>query len=212
MQLYDNAVSSAASRVRIALALKGICAERIPVAILGPAADNRGADYLRVNPQGLVPALRTERGGLLTQSLAIIEYLDELQPQPPLLPADIEDRAWARALALAVAAEIHALLPPRIAAYLGTLPGVDDATVAAWKRHWVEEGMDAVEAMLARRRTKGPFCAGEAPTVADIFLFPQAVNTERAGLSLARWPTVEAIVGRLRAIPAFADNAPAPLR
>lgn len=209
MKLYDADISSAASRVRIALALKHLEAERVPVAILGPNAGNRAADYLRVNPQGLVPALQTEGGSLLTQSLAIVEYLDEIAPARPLLPIDPEARAYVRSIALAVAAEIHALLTPRVAAFLRTLSGAADATVAAWKRHWLEEGLDAIEALLARRPGAGPCCLGESPTLADVFLFPQAVNAERAGLELARWPAVATVVAHLRTLPAFVDNAPA---
>jgi maleylpyruvate isomerase len=212
MKLYDADISSAAARVRIALALKGLRAERIPVAILGPAAGNRGAEYLRINPQGLVPALQTDGGSLVTQSLAIVEYLDEIEPAAPLLPRDAEARAFVRSVALAVAAEIHALLTPRVAAFLRTLSGAGEATVAAWKRHWLEEGMDALEALLARRPGAGPCCLGDMPTLADLFLFPQAVNAGRAGLDLMRWPIIAAIHAHLGTLPAFADNAPAPLR
>lgn len=211
MKLYDADISSASSRVRIALALKGLQAERLPVGILGPEANNRDAAYLDVNPQGLVPALLTDGGALLTQSLAIVEYLDELQPQPPLLPAGLEQRARVRALALAVASEVHPLLTPRIALRIKAQPGGDDAVLADWRRHWMIEGMDALEGLLARERS-GRFSFGDTPTLADVFLYPQAINTERAGLDLARWPTVAAIVEQLRALPAFADNAPAPLR
>jgi len=179
MKLYDAAISSAASRVRIALALKHLEAERIPVTILGPGAGNRAADYLRINPQGLVPALQTEGGSLLTQSLAIVEYLDEIAPARPLLPIDPEARAFVRSIALAVAAEIHALLTARVAALLRTMSGA------------------------------GPCCLGESPTLADVFLFPQAVNAERAGLELARWPAVAGVLYILRTLPAFVDNAPA---
>jgi len=211
MKLYDADISSASSRVRIALAYKGLQAERLPIGIVGPDADNRDAAYLDVNPQGLVPALLTDGGTLLTQSLAIIEYLDELQPQPPLLPAGLEQRAKVRALALAVAAEIHPLLTPRIAARIKSQPGGGDVLLADWRRHWMEQGMDALEGMLARERS-GRFSVGDAPTLADVLLYPQAINTERAGLDLARWPVLASIVDQLRAIPAFADNAPARLR
>lgn len=208
MKLYDNEISSAASRVRIALALKGVAAERIPVAILGAAAEQRSAAYLSVNPQGLVPALLTDEGELLTQSLAIVEYLDERYPEPPLLPRAPAERAQARAIALAVSAEIHPLVTPRVAGLLRTAHGLDTADIDAWKRHWIAEGMDAVEALLARR-SAGRLSSGDTPTLADVFLFPQALNAERAGLALARWPHIAAIVDALRAIPAFAGNAPA---
>jgi maleylpyruvate isomerase len=210
MKLYDNDISSAASRVRIALALKGVAFERVPVAILGAA--QRSAAYLAVNPQGLVPALLTDEGELLTQSLAIVEYLDERYPAPPLLPREPAARARARAIALAVAAEIHPLVTPRVAGVLRSSHGLDTAAIDAWKRHWIEEGMDALEALLVRgggASQRGRLSMADTPTLADVFLFPQAVNAERAGLALTRWPRIAAIVAELRAIPAFADNAPA---
>jgi maleylpyruvate isomerase len=199
MKLYDNDISSAASRVRIALALKGVAVERVPVAILGADAAQRSAAYLAVNPQGLVPALLTDENELLIQSLAIVEYLDERYPAA---------RARARAIALAVAAEIHPLVTPRVADVLRSSHGFDAAAVDGWKRHWIEEGMDALEALLARGGS-ARLSIGDTPTLADIFLFPQAINAERAGLALTRWPRIAAIVDALRAIPAFAENAPA---
>lgn len=211
MKLYLNEISSAASRVRIALALKGKSVEELPITILGADAENRQADYLKVNPLGLVPALLTDGGSLITQSLAIIEYLDELYPEPPLWPKNPDAKAFARSIALAVAAEIHALLTPRVASRLTATPGFGASGVADWKRHWLNEGMTAVEAMIAQRRT-GKFVVGDTPSVADLFLFPQAVNTERAGFNLDQWPSIFEIVTALRAVPAFADNAPAPVK
>lgn len=209
MKLYLNEISSAASRVRIALALKDISVETLPVTILGDQPENRGAGYLRVNPQGLVPALVTDNGTLITQSIAIIEYLDELQPNPPLLPAGLEQRALSRSVAIAIAAEIHALVPPRIARRLSAIPGMTPAGIADWNRHWTVEGLEAVNALLQSHRA-GPFVGGEQPSLGDILLFPQAVNAERMGIDLSQWPAVAAIYARLQAIPAFADNAPAP--
>ncbi|MBP0598036.1 maleylacetoacetate isomerase [Herbaspirillum sp. LeCh32-8] len=209
MKLYLNEISSAASRVRIALALKNISVETLPVTILGENPENRGSDYLRVNPQGLVPALVTDNGTLITQSIAIIEYLDELQPEPPLLPQGLEQRALSRSVAIAIAAEIHALVPPRIARRLSTIPGMTPAGLAEWNTHWTVEGLSAVNALLASHRA-GPFVAGDAPSLGDILLFPQMVNAERAGMDLAQWPAAAAIYARLKTIPAFADNAPAP--
>ena len=208
MKLYGNEISSATSRVRIALAWKGLSAEPQPIGILGAGAENRQPGYLAVNPQGLVPALVSEEGVLITQSLAIVEYLEELHPEPRLLPQDPVERAFARSLALSVAAEIHALMPPRVAARLRA-SGFSAEQVAAWNRHWMAEGFDAIEARLASR-PETAYAAGSEVSVADVFLFPQAVNIQRAGLPLDRWPRIAAIIGRLSAIPAFSDNAPAP--
>ena len=207
MILYDNGISSAAARVRIALALKGVDVVRQPVSILGLNAGNRQARYLRVNPQGLVPTLLTDDGTLLTQSLAIIEYLDEAYPEPPLLPRNLKERAFTRSVALAIASETHALLPPRVGARLMALPGVDEGAVTDWKRHWVSEGLSAVESLIGARRT-GAFVVGSQPSVADIVLFPQALTTDRVGLDILQWPNIADIVSTLRGIPAFADNAP----
>ncbi len=209
MKLYANEVSSATSRVRIALALKGLAVEILPVTIFGDAAQSRQPGFRAINPQGLVPALETDSGELITQSLAIIEYLDERFRTPPLLPADPEDRAFARSIALAIASEIHPLLPPRVAARLSEIPGMDADGIAAWVRHWVETGMTAVEARLAARRT-GAFVVGDTPTVADLYLFPQAISATRMGFDLQRWPNIAEIVAQLHAVPAFARNAPAP--
>jgi maleylpyruvate isomerase len=208
MKLFEDKISSAASRVRIALALKGLDVERETIGILGADAINRRPEYLQVNPQGLVPALLTDEGALLTQSLAIIEYLDERYAAPPLLPGKLEDRAFARAVALAIVADIHPLLPPRVTAHLGAI-GVGSKDIADWSRHWIHVGLAAVEEVLLRRQA-ARYCVGDTPTVADICLFPQAVNAERNGLSLDQWPRVAAVVARLRKIPAFADNGPAP--
>ncbi len=155
MKLYANEISSATSRVRIALAMKGVQVDIVTVGILGDGAENRQADYLGINPQGLVPALQTDEGELLTQSLAIVEYLDERFPLPPLLPKDGAGRAFSRSIALAIASEIHALVPPRVAAHLARIPGMGATGVVAWIRHWILEGLSAVEARLATRRT-GP--------------------------------------------------------
>jgi maleylpyruvate isomerase len=208
MKLYANEISSATSRVRIALALKGIEVETHRISILGADAQNRQADFLKLNPQGLVPALVTDSGVLITQSLAIIEYLDAFYPEPPLLPDDLESRALSRAVALAVASEIHAFLPPRVASYLKSAHHIDSDGVAGWNRHWIGEGMQAIESLLADRRT-GAFAVGNAPSVADIFLFPQAISAERNGFDLDQWKHIAEIMANLHAIPEFENNAPA---
>ncbi|GGF18964.1 maleylacetoacetate isomerase [Aliidongia dinghuensis] len=209
MKFYENEVSSAAARVRIALALKGLKVERQLINIFGADAESRQPGYREVNPQGLVPALLTDSGVLLTQSLAIIEYLDELQPEPPLLPKDLEARAFSRSVALAIAAEIHPLLPPRIGLHLSTIPGMDANGIAEWNRHWIREGMTAIETLIAGRRT-GPFVVGDRPSIGDIFLFPQSIGTERFGFDLGQWPNIAEIVANLRAIPTFVENGPQP--
>ncbi|WP_017964595.1 maleylacetoacetate isomerase [Rhizobium leguminosarum] len=211
MKLYQNEISSATSRVRIALALKGLTAEALPVTILGEDSESRQAAYRSINPQGLVPALLTDSGVLITQSLAIVEYLDEIKPEPPLLPDTAEDRALARSIALAITAEIHALLPPRIGLHLRATFQADADAIIAWDRHWVGEGMAAVETMIAGRR-QGVFAVGDRPSIADIFLFPQSIGARRLGFDLTRWPNIAEIVTKLEAIPAFRDNAPAPRR
>ncbi len=208
MKLYANEVSSATSRVRIALALKGVAVKTQPINIFGMEAESRQPDYRRVNPQGLVPALLTDESALITQSLAIVEYLDELHPEPPLFPKNLEAKAFSRSVALAIASEIHALLPPRVALRLSSIPGVDANGIADWNRHWIREGMTAVETLISSRRT-GALAVGDTPSVADIFLFPQAINTERGGLDLSQWSNIAEIVSNLRAIPALANNAPA---
>lgn len=209
MILYEDKISSAASRVRIACALKGVELRREQVPILGGGALNRKPEFLRLNPQGLVPALATDDGALITQSLAIIEYLDERYQQPPLLPKDSEARAFARSIALTVAAEVHALLPPRVVAYLSQTGRFEAGDLAQWSRHWITEGFGAIEARLAAYGS-GPFVLGAQMSLADIFLFPQAVNAERAGIALALWPRIASITAHLRTVPEFAENAPAP--
>lgn len=209
MKLFEDRISSAVARVRIAQALKGVVVESVPISILGAEARSRSADYLAVNPQGLVPALLTDDGALITQSLAIVEYLDERFPEPALLPADPAARALARSVALSIASDIHPLLPPRVAKRLGTIPGANSMTVRDWNRHWIQEGMTAIEALLSRQPERR-FAVGDAPSIADVVLFPQAINAERAGLPLEHWPRIAAVVATLRTIPAFAANVPVP--
>ncbi|MEA3063773.1 MAG: hypothetical protein QOJ27_201 [Sphingomonadales bacterium] len=172
--LFDYFRSSASYRVRIALNLKGIDHERRPVSLLDGA--QKAADYVAVNPQGLVPSLEID-GHLLTQSLAIISYLDETRPQPPLLPADAADAAHVRALALAVACDIHPLNNLRVLHYLKGPLGQEQAARDDWYRHWIAEGFAALEAMAAPRA--GRFLFGDAPTLADVCLVPQMFNARR---------------------------------
>jgi maleylacetoacetate isomerase len=207
MKLYDYFRSSAAYRVRIALNLKALAPERAFVHLRRGA--QRGDDYLAVNPQGLVPALVTDTGDVLTQSLAIIEWLDETHPKPPLLPADPGGRARVRGLALAIACDIHPLNNLRVLNYLvGTL-GATEAQKDGWYRYWCDVGLEALETRLAREAATGAYCHGGAPGLADICLVPQLANARRVRLDLSPYPTLLRIEAACAALPAFADAAPA---
>ncbi|HYC35991.1 MAG TPA: maleylacetoacetate isomerase [Usitatibacter sp.] len=204
MILYDYFGSSAAYRVRIALNLKGLDAERRFVHLR--KGEQRAPDYVARNPQGFVPTLLVE-GRTFTQSLAIIEYLDEAHPEPALLPREPADRAWVRAIALAIACDIHPLNNLRVLKYLQNPVGVPEPARDEWYRHWVREGFAAIEAMLGARAD--PFCFGDSPTLADVCLVPQVANANRLCVDLAPYPRIRAIDERCRGLPAFAAAAPA---
>lgn len=204
MKLYDYFRSSAAYRVRIALNLKGLEAERTFVHLR--RKEQTAKAYLQVNPQGLVPALVDGAHGL-TQSLAIIEYLDEIHPEPPLLPQDPAGRARVRAIGLAIACDIHPINNLRVLNYLSSTLGLSKAQKNDWYRHWVAEGLAGVEGLLASG-AGGGFCHGDAPGLADICLVPQVFNAERFGCDLASYPNVRRIAAACRDLPAFAAAAP----
>ena len=206
MKLYSYFRSSAAYRVRIALRLKGLDYEYIPVHLL--KGEQRADAYRATNPQGLVPTLADDRG-TFTQSLAIIEYLEERYPEPPLLPATPEARARVRALALAIACEIHPLDNLRVLQYLTRTLGVTEDAKNAWYRHWVDLGLAALEKQLATDAATGEFCHGATPTLADICLVPQLANARRFAIPLDPYPTVTRIESACAALPAFAAAAPA---
>jgi maleylacetoacetate isomerase len=206
MKLYDYFRSSAAYRVRIALNLKGVTPERAFVHLRHGA--QRGDDYLALNPQGLVPSLVTGDGDVLTQSLAIIEWLDETHPKPPLLPSDAAGRARVRALALAIACDIHPLNNLRVLNYLTGTLGATDAQKNGWYRYWCDVGLEALETQLARETATGAFCHGGTPSLADICLVPQLANARRVDLDLAPYPTLLSIEAACMALPAFAAAAP----
>lgn len=204
MILYDYFRSSAAYRVRIALNLKGIAAERRFVHLR--RNEQRSAAYLAANPQGLVPTL-VDGEVALTQSLAAIEYLDETRPEPPLLPADPAGRARVRALAQLIACDIHPLGNLRVLRYLKDPLGLDAATSATWFNHWIAEGFAALEAH-ARGPATGRFLHGDAPSLADICLAPQMFNAARHALDLAPYPTLVRVAAAAAELPAFADAHP----
>jgi maleylacetoacetate isomerase len=197
--------SSAAYRCRIALNLKGLQAGTTFVHLR--KGEQRSAEYLRLNPHGLVPALEAD-GHVLTQSLAIIEWLDETWPDPPLLPGDAFDRAHVRALALAVACDIHPIQNLRVLNHVRDAYGQDQQGVAAWARHFIELGLDGLEKQVAASGKAGRFCFGDAPTLADICLAPQMFNAARFGVDMRKLPSLARIHANCEALPAFHDAHP----
>ena len=206
MRLYDYFRSSAAYRVRIALNLKGVAADERTFVHLR-MGNHRAQDYLALNPQGLVPALALDDGHVLTQSLAIVEYLDEIHPQPPLLPGDALARARIRALAQDVACEIHPLDNLRVLRYLVRELKLSEGDKNRWYRHWVETGLEAVEKQLGAKAT-GRFCHDDTPTLADCVLVPQVVNAKRMDCSLDHVPTVMRVFDECMKLEAFSATQP----
>ena len=209
MKLYSYFRSSASFRVRIALALKGLPYDYIPVHLVKGGGEQFSAEYKAMNPAALVPVLQDDDGSVLTKSLAIIEYLEETRPDPSLLPADPVGRARVRALALSIACEIHPLNNLRVLGYLTKTLGVTEDQKNAWYRHWVETGLETVEAMLAGDARTGAYCHGDAPTLADVLLVPQIFNAQRFNCRLDHVPTVMRIHQHCLNLPAFASSVPA---
>jgi len=207
MKLYDYFRSSAAYRVRIALNLKGLKPFREFVHLRKNV--QRSDDYLALNPQGLVPALATDGGEVLTQSLAIIEYLDETQPAPAFLPAAPVERARVRGIALEIACDIHPLNNLRVLQYLKNTLGVSEAQKDAWYKYWIDTGLEALETRLVRDPATGRYCHGDTPTLADICLVPQLANARRMNIDVVPFPTLTRIEAACNTLPAFADAAPA---
>jgi len=205
VRLYSYFRSSAAYRVRIALALKGLAYEYLPVHLI--KGEQRSDDYRALNAQALVPTLVDEQR-VFTQSLAIIEYLDERHPRPPLLPDAPAERARVRAIALSIACDIHPLDNTRVLQYLVRTLGVSEDAKNAWYRHWIDLGLSALETQLAGDPATGTFCHGEKPSLADIFLVPQLANARRFDIPLDAYPTVARIDSSCRALAAFAQAAP----
>ncbi|HXY58161.1 MAG TPA: maleylacetoacetate isomerase [Methylocystis sp.] len=198
MILYDYFRSSAAYRVRIALELKGLKVERRPVHLL--RVEHRDPAYLALNPQGLVPALELDDGVVLTQSLAIIFYLEKLQPAPALIPEEPALAAKAWAVALAIACDTHPLNNLRVVNYLREVLRTSDAGLDEWRRHWIfKGGLEAVENMIE----PAPFCFGSAPTLADICLIPQLYNARRFETPLGHLPRILAVDAACAELPAF---------
>ena len=202
LRLYSYWRSSAAYRVRIGLHLKGLAYETVPVHLLRDGGQQHAPAYAALNPQELVPTL-CDGERVLTQSLAILEYLDEVWPTPPLLPATARERQRVRALALLVACEVHPLNNLRVLQYFEHEWNVPQPERDAWVKHWIEDGFRAAEALLAEHPSTGDFCEGEMPTLADCCLVPQVYNARRFGVDLAPYPTIRRIEAACLALPAF---------
>lgn len=207
MKLYGYFRSSAAFRVRIALNLKGIVYDNDFRHLR--KGEHLSAEYAAINPQKLLPALQLDDGQILSQSLAICEYLDETHPQPPLLPSDPVGRARVRSLAMIPACEIHPLQNLRVLAYVRQTYGQDEAGSFAWGRHWNEVGLAAFEQSVAGNKATGRFCHGDTPGLADIYLVPQILGAKRFGVDLAKFPTLTRIADACMALPAFDKAQPA---
>ena len=203
MKLHGYFRSSAAYRVRIALNLKGLSAEHLTYHLR--KGEQRAPNYLAINPQGLVPTLQDDRGAILTQSLAIIEWLEETHPQPPLLPSDPLRRAQVRAFALAIACDTHPVQNLKVLARLREL-GVSEENVMGWAAWANREGLAACEKLIAAE--SGPFCFGAQPTLADLCLVPQLANARRFGVDVAPYPRLLAAEAAAKNLKAFADAAP----
>ena len=206
MILYGYNLSSASYRVRIALNLKKLPYTSVLKNLR--AGEHRLSDFLRINMQGLVPALGLDDGAVLTQSVAIIEYLDEISPEPPLLPAEPLARARVRALTQAITCDLHPLNNLRVLRYLEDKLTLDKATRDAWYRHWVEVGFDALERWLVRDAATGLCCHGNSPTLADICLVPQVFNARRFAVDMNPYPRISGIDAVCRELPAFRSAAP----
>lgn len=208
MTFYGYFRSSAAYRCRIAFALKGVPPEFVPVHLRRGGGEQKMPAFRGVNPQALVPALDIGGGRVLTQSLAIIEWLDETRPEPPLLPQDPADRAEVRALALAIAADIHPLNNLRVLDYLKGPLGQGQDVIDAWIRHWIEDGLAACEGLVRRSAQRGRYCFGDTVTLADLCLVPQIFSARRFNADLSGCPTLVEIDRACTEHPAFAAARP----
>ena len=207
MKLYTFFRSSASYRVRIALNLKGLDYEQAPIHLRRGGGEQLKPAYRMINPQALVPALEDE-GQILSQSLAIIEYLEERYPKPPLLPSDAADRALVRSMALLIACEVHPIQNLRVLNHLKSDHQQSDGDTMRWARHWIDLGFSALEGMINSRSAEGEFCFGETPTMADLCLVPQLANARRFGVDLAAYPKLLAIEAACMSLSAFANAAP----
>ncbi|MHB8667926.1 MAG: maleylacetoacetate isomerase [Burkholderiales bacterium] len=205
MKLYTFFRSSAAFRMRIALNYKGLAYEALPVSL--PKGEHKQARYLALNPQGLVPALE-DGGAIFVQSLAMMEYLEETHPQPPLLPASVADRAYVRAVAQIIACEIHPLNNLRTLRFVRKSYALDEAGVNVWYRHWIGEGLGGLEAFIAGAKKSGRYCFRDQITLADCCLVPQVFNAQRYDCDLEPYPALMAIFAECMKLDAFIEAQP----
>ena len=207
LRLHGYFRSSAAYRVRIALNLKGLDYARLPVHLLRNGGEQHSPAYAALNPEELVPTLQ-DGDTLLTQSLAILEYLEERHPATPLLPASPGDRGWVRAIALQIACDVHPLNNLRVLKYLEGVLGITAEQKLAWIAHWIATGFDALEKRLAHDTRAGLCCYGDTPTLADCCLVPQVFGARRFNVSMEPYPTLARIDAHLATLPAFRQAAP----
>lgn len=207
MKLYDYYRSTASYRVRIALNIKNISYETLAVHLINNGGEQQHPDYLQLNPQGLVPTL-DENGHIISQSLAIIEYLDEMNPTPPLLPQHPLGRAQVRSLALTVACDMHPLNNLRVLMRLREQFQADEQQIQDWYHHWLKLGFDALEKRLQAIPHKNQFCYGNEVSMADICLIPQIYNANRFGFSMANYPIINEINTHCLSLTPFRDAAP----
>src|SRR5918997_1719095 len=207
MKLYTFFRSSASYRVRIALNLKGLEYEQAAIHLRRGGGEQLKPAYKTINPQALVPALE-DNGQVYSQSLAIIEYLEERYPKPALLPSDAADRAVVRSMALLIACEVHPIQNLRVLNHLKNDHKLSDDDTIRWARHWIDLGLSALEQMTISLSKQGEFCFGQTPTMADLCLVPQLSNARRFGVDLSAYPKLLAIEAACMSLPAFADAAP----
>ena len=207
MKLHTYFRSSAAYRVRIALHLKGLEYETVPVHLVRDGGQHLQLPYLNINPSAMVPTLQDERG-TLTQSMAILEYLEETHPAVPLLPVDPLGRARVRELAQIIACDIHPLGNLRVMRYLVDELEISDEAKEKWRRHWILDGFASMESHLARHPGTGKFCHGDMPTLADCFLVPQVFNAIRFAIDITPYTNIARIYGNCIGLDAFVKAAP----
>jgi maleylpyruvate isomerase len=207
LQLYNYFRSSASFRVRIALNLKNLTYQDIPVHLLNNGGEQNSTQYQLLNPQGLVPVLLDDEK-VISQSLAIIEYLEDVHPEKPLLPTDAYQKAQVRSFALSIVAEMHPLNNLRVLQYLTKELNLSEEQKTAWYIHWIENGFSALEKTLVTQKNSGDYCFGNTPTLADICLVPQVYNARRYACDLSAYPTVSRIDAHCKNHPAFLNAWP----